>query len=968
MAIHSNSTGPLPFQASTTSEEISNETMDTFSRLPDPVEPIKIAILFCDDDSTLNQQLKKYLNPLIKNKYAHIYQELSAGSLVIENILSQMDNADVIIILLSVNFDCDPVWNDSKIHRHIKKCAENGKRIWPIATNFYGYEMSDICKDYNIFFSAETDKKVAANQDEMYLKIFRKIAHEIEYMLLDRYSQIGDVYVKQLQFSQALNIYNYKFVYVQEYAPILLRKGRIFRQQGKFEEAKDCFKAINSYSSIIQTLAKSQGRKIPALTPISSELIMVMNDYSYGCALMELGGLVEISQIESWQTYFTKTTQIFQQVYQYCAILLEQKTLPIKKNLQEVCAMAYCSEGDVYTLLGHRNHHVDYYNHAYNLYVSAHTMQSDTPLYLLNMGKTCVTLGNLCQDEQWYTQALIHYTDATVKSGENAPAYMGCGDVLFHLQRYDEALTAYNEALHCNPPQQAPLFAKMGHIFLTQKKAQEALLSFETALQLEAENAQYHAGKGQALAMLNRYKDALQAYDLALNYGNSSLDLIARRVSVLVEIVEEEYAYGHSAEGFTAFKEALNICQRLLTQVNKEQQADIFCNIGRIYFAQNKIIPSLIYYADAIDTTGHKASNYLGAAKIYTEMGDQANADKYFRSTYQLLADAESKIKADYYKAFGRYHERFAGQTKSEAYVRSWEGACTYYEKAIALYTHAFRRAITHVNLGEAYREINRYEEAIDAFSNALEEDSELIACYFLQGECYAYLKQYTKACELFSKAIEVGYDIIFVRIAWGNALLKRGRYLEAKEKFEGVITKAKQNISTDVAENKHKTEIAYAYGGIGIALYYLDDEEDAIQAFVKANNFDPYIFKYQYYARPLDSIMTSIEVRIRNNPSDWVAYRQKGDILTVLKQYEEAFNMYTKAMQSGRLLDAQLADVIHKRDSVSKQYAEYQNTNKLNNNSETLVTQKQRNDITSTSHHQQPKWLGKLFNRQRIK
>ncbi len=81
--------------------------------------------------------------------------------------------------------------------------------------------------------------------------------------------------------------------------------------------------------------------------------------------------------------------------------------------------------------------------------------------------------------------------------------YCGKGDVLYDLERFEEALDTYEKALQLDP-----------HYFSAFK------------------------GKGNALYKLKRYNDALEAYNQAIELNSEDADVYIRKGDTLKHILE----------------------------------------------------------------------------------------------------------------------------------------------------------------------------------------------------------------------------------------------------------------------------------------------------------------------------------------------------------------------------------------------------------------------------------------------
>lgn len=98
--------------------------------------------------------------------------------------------------------------------------------------------------------------------------------------------------------------------------------------------------------------------------------------------------------------------------------------------------------------------------------------------------------------------------------------YSDQGIALYRLQRYQEALTAYEQALRLTPntaANTAALYNDKGVALNMLGRNQEALAAYEQALRLNRNTAAIYYNKGNALRDLKRYQEALAAYEQAIH-------------------------------------------------------------------------------------------------------------------------------------------------------------------------------------------------------------------------------------------------------------------------------------------------------------------------------------------------------------------------------------------------------------------------------------------------------------------
>lgn len=106
------------------------------------------------------------------------------------------------------------------------------------------------------------------------------------------------------------------------------------------------------------------------------------------------------------------------------------------------------------------------------------------------------------------------------------------GQTLSLLRRDQEALAAYEQAIHL-APNEAILHSLKGDALYCCERYGEALAANERAIQLNPNEATYHDSKGRALEALKRYTEALAAYEQAIRLDPNYEPYRRRRERVL---------------------------------------------------------------------------------------------------------------------------------------------------------------------------------------------------------------------------------------------------------------------------------------------------------------------------------------------------------------------------------------------------------------------------------------------------
>ncbi len=820
---------------------------------------IEIICLYDSDGELFHKPLSDHLVGLRRKGLINEKDRTRAGQDYEKQMKQSLEESQVIILLMTRNFHASSYYSGREMVDLIKNCSEKGIHIWPIIAKPVYWESTNF-HEYEVFFGKEKSINSYANVDEACTLIVEKISVEVALMLAEAWVLEGNTYRHQLELDKACDAYKKSFSYVPSYSHAILEKGRTLRKQNKFEEARQCFEMVTLRNIPVQQKSKN--------TDSNYEKANFMLTCDKGYAYLEMGRLPQAHEM-------------FQEVY-------NQIISPTSYSDRTVCAEAYCGEGDVcLQLSGQTSQPMNSLQQALDAYKYAETFAVQKQKYTAKIGKIYRIMGDslsyYSQSKEYYEQSLSKYEQIIDQYPTYASAYVGQGDALYLLYRFEEALVAYEKALSLDQFD-AGAHGGRGWLLLRNKNIKEALNAFEKALFLENDSAGYHYGKGCALSSLQQYQKALDAYDDARKRGFDATGLIFQRATALVALGDEEHIYGHKTQAGPYYTQAISLYTSALKW--KVGKVDIiYYGLGRAYFGLSDWQNAYHYYQKVIDCAPYKADGYLGLGKTLFELGNISEASTHFKHAYNCCHRPDSTVdEADIQIAYGDAYYRLAGEPGGREYYERLEKARTYYETAIKVHEHA----IAYAGLGKTHAALYNYQEAITILHQALMLKPQFAECYFVAGNCCYELNQPSEAYSLYEKAIVYGFDNASVRNAQGNALLAMKNYMRAKGVFQDVI--------------EHMQEgIAYAYYGKGLAFHALKMIEEALQAFEMANQLDSLICSRPECRQTLEEIHSTVEGMLRNNPYDCSAYKHKGDTLLLLKdRTKEALEAYKRSIQYG--------------------------------------------------------------------
>ncbi|GIU71488.1 MAG: hypothetical protein KatS3mg003_0967 [Candidatus Nitrosocaldaceae archaeon] len=138
---------------------------------------------------------------------------------------------------------------------------------------------------------------------------------------------------------------------------------------------------------------------------------------------------------------------------------------------------------------------------------------------------------------QRYEEAIEAYNKALEINPNYAEAWNNKGYALAKLQRYEEAIEAYNKALEINP-NYAEAWNNKGYALDELQRYEEAIEAYNKALEINPNYAEAWNNKGIALDELQRYEEAIEAYNKArIIFDSRNQNEYAERAETIIKIL-----------------------------------------------------------------------------------------------------------------------------------------------------------------------------------------------------------------------------------------------------------------------------------------------------------------------------------------------------------------------------------------------------------------------------------------------
>ncbi len=333
---------------------------------------------------------------------------------------------------------------------------------------------------------------------------------------------------------------------------------------------------------------------------------------------------------------------------------------------------------------------------------------------------------------------------------------------------------------------------------------EEALRAYDSAIELDPEDARIWMGKGDTQSRMGDYNESQKTYENALDLINESLEanpLDAEGWFVKGELLDRLYRYDEALESYNMSLE--------IDPTDKE----VWLNTGNTF---SKIAASQTQGPERIRAFEDSIIAYGEAIKIDPDYGNAWMGKGY--SLYYLAAFNKNLSKYDEsLKAFDRAIELIP-DNDTRNLALAW-----------------FGRAVALSDIGDDLEDAGRQdeakasrEEALESYDNAIELDPNFtgLEAQLDKADILASLGRYNESLDAFDKLIEIlpANETLYAAMV----LEDKGNVLEMMGDYEGAIIVFDRALELDPSN-------MYAMQEKGVALQSLGRISEAETAFAKA-------------------------------------------------------------------------------------------------------------------------------------
>lgn len=339
----------------------------------------------------------------------------------------------------------------------------------------------------------------------------------------------------------------------------------------------------------------------------------------------------------------------------------------------------------------------------------------------------------------------------------NATKMLNKGNTLYQLQRYEEALQAYETSLDTNP-----------------------------------NNPNAWQGKGDTLQALKRYQDALEAYDEAIQIDPNSWQTWMRRAEILEKL-------GRDTEAINSYEKVLNL---------SDDSWQAWQHLGELQIKLKQYSDAIISLDKSLKLNPNEAWSWyqMGLALQNLKQNDEAI------NAYDKAVNLNPNFPQVWYQ-------------KANIYM-NWEKyneAVDNYAKAVQFQPNLYQAWYSQ---GIALNRLNRYGEALKVFEKATQIQSLSFEAWYQKAWTLHSLKRYAEAVNAYTTAIKLQPKNEQAWYNKANSLYNLGDYQQAITAYQQVVSLEKNYY--------------LAWKSLGNSFLKLERYQEAINAYNQALLYKP--------------------------------------------------------------------------------------------------------------------------------
>ena len=371
--------------------------------------------------------------------------------------------------------------------------------------------------------------------------------------------------------------------------------------------------------------------------------------------------------------------------------------------------------------------------------------------------------------------AVDTFTKAIDLKPESTMAWMGRGNALYRLERYEEAIEAYAEAARLNPDDWQS-WKKQGDVLSKLERFDEAIAMYDRALKLEKNNAELYNRRGKALYELQDYESALVMQEEALEIDRLNPVFLSDRAKNLIETGR--------------YYDALTVLNRV--QVSEPYKMKLWQDKALVLDALDRPQEVASVSQEILENYDKVLQEQPQNAKVWLARGDFLVARQMYSQAIESYQKAV-KIKPNFYQGWLALGKALAQRDRHSSALEALD-------RALAIRPKSY---LAWQIKGMVYKNERNLTQAISSYDRGIAINSDYAPLWRDRGLALNQLGNYSEAIVSLSQANElVSQDAITwsaLATAWNNtgqdkkALLAIERAIELKPQNSDIWAKKGQ-------------------------------------------------------------------------------------------------------------------------------------------------------------------------------
>ena len=331
---------------------------------------------------------------------------------------------------------------------------------------------------------------------------------------------------------------------------------------------------------------------------------------------------------------------------------------------------------------------------------------------------------NTFYELQRYQEALNNYQQAIEIKPEYAQAWNGQAKALYELDSHQEALSAYDKAIELEP-NYLDSWKGRGFALNKLKRYQEAIYSFDKALKLQPESPEILNAKGQALSNLKRYDEAINSYDKAVEFNPDYDQALYNKAWVLYSLKR--------------YKDALNTYEQVINLKPNNERA--WYNSGNALINLKREKDAFRAYDKAVQYKPNFYQAWLSRGNVLISLRRYPEAIESFQ---EVLKYNPNNFDAFYSQGWALHQ------------MQRYEQAIIFYDKAIAVRRNNYK---VWYSRGNSLYNLQKYQEALSAYNRAVRYKKDHSESWYSKGNVLVNLGKEKEAITAYDTAIKYNPD-----------------------------------------------------------------------------------------------------------------------------------------------------------------------------------------------------------------